>query len=107
MRAGEICGLTWQNVDFSRRIAHLPMTKNGHARDVPLSSRAIALLKQLQGIDEQRVFSLTSATLDVFFRRARDKCGTKDLHFHDSRREALTRMSKKVPVETLAKISGH
>ena len=29
------------------------------------------------------------------------------MHFHDSRREALTRMAKKVPVETLAKISGH
>jgi len=41
------------------------------------------------------------------FRRARDNCGITDLHFHDSRREALTRLSKKVPVETLAKISGH
>jgi len=41
------------------------------------------------------------------FRRARDNCGIQDLHFHDTRREALTRLSKKVPVEVLAKISGH
>ena len=30
-----------------------------------------------------------------------------DLHFHDSRREALSRLAKKVDVMTLAKISGH
>ncbi|HHF5474929.1 TPA: tyrosine-type recombinase/integrase [Haemophilus influenzae] len=29
------------------------------------------------------------------------------LHFHDTRRKALTRLSKKVDVMTLAKISGH
>ena len=28
-------------------------------------------------------------------------------NFHDTRREALTRLSKKVDVMTLAKISGH
>ncbi len=107
MRAGEICGLTWDNIDFTRRLAHLPMTKNGHSRDVPLSRRAIEILNNLRGIHPTRVFDLTSQTLDVMFRRARDKCGIQDLHFHDSRREALTRLSKKVPVETLAKISGH
>lgn len=107
MRAGEICNLAWDNVDFSRRIAHLPMTKNGDSRDVPLSKQAIELLEQLRGIHDTAVFHLSAHTLDVLFRRARDKCGITDLHFHDSRREALTRMSKKVPVEVLAKISGH
>lgn len=107
MRAGEICGLTWDNIDFTRRLAHLPMTKNGHSRDVPLSRRAIEILNNLRDIHPTQVFNLTSQTLDVMFRRARDKCGIQDLHFHDTRREALTRMSKKVPVETLAKISGH
>lgn len=107
MRAGEICHLTWANIDLGRRIAHLPMTKNGHSRDVPLSRRAIELLNQLKGIDDKSVFRLQAGTLDAVFRRSRDACGIVDLHFHDSRREALTRMSKKVPVETLAKISGH
>ena len=31
----------------------------------------------------------------------------QDLHFHDTRREALSRLAKKVDVMTLAKISGH
>ena len=107
MRAGEICGMMWDDVHLSKRIAHLRMTKNGESRDVPLSLRAVAIINQLEGIHEQSVFAVDVKTLDVLFRRARDKCEIVDLHFHDTRREALTRMSKKVPVEMLAKISGH
>ena len=107
MRAGEICGLTWGDMHLTKRIAHLPITKNGSSRDVPLSKRAIEIIEKLKGIDEKSVFNVDAKTLDVLFRRARDKCEIEDLHFHDTRREALTRMSKKVPVEMLAKISGH
>ena len=107
MRAGEICGLTWSDMHLTKRIAHLPITKNGSSRDVPLSKRAIEIIEKLKGIDEKSVFNVDAKTLDVLFRRARDKCEIEDLHFHDTRREALTRMSKKVPVEMLAKISGH
>ena len=107
MRAGEICGLTWNDIYLTKRIAHLPITKNGSSRDVPLSKRAIEIIEKLKGIDEKSVFDVDAKTLDVLFRRARDKCEIEDLHFHDTRRVALTRMSKKVPVEMLAKISGH
>ena len=96
-----------ENVHLNRRIAHVAQSKNGHPRDVPLTKRAIALLEKLRPIDPISVFKIQAHSLDVLFRRARDNCGIQDLHFHDSRREALTRLSKKVPVETLAKISGH
>lgn len=107
MRAGEICGLLWDDIDTQRRIATLRMTKNGDSREVPLSTHALEIIELLRGVDEQSVFAVDAKSLDVLFRRARDKCEIKDLHFHDTRREALTRMSKKVPVEVLAKISGH
>jgi integrase len=45
MRRGEIVGLLWENVDLKKRVAHLPETKNGSSRDVPLSSRAVAALE--------------------------------------------------------------
>ncbi len=38
MRAGEIVGLTWERIDVKRRVVHLTHTKNGRARDVPLST---------------------------------------------------------------------
>ena len=109
MRAGEIIGLTWGNVHFEDRIAHLPMTKNGYSRDVPLSSKALELLRKLEEIkaDDKPVFQLTSGTLDNYFRQLKAKLFIQDLHFHDTRREALTRLAAKVDVMTLAKISGH
>lgn len=107
MRANELCSLVWDDIDFSRRVAHLEVTKNGYSRDVPLSKKAIKLLYQLQSVNLFSVFNLGADSLSTLFRRARDSCGISDLHFHDSRREALTRMSKKVNVMDLAKISGH
>ena len=105
MRAGEICGLTWAHVDMDRRVAHLPKTKNGHARDVPLSKEAVRILDQVRGHDP--VFGLTAANLDALFRKLKTRALIEGLHFHDTRAEALTRMAKKVDVMTLAKISGH
>lgn len=104
MRAGEICGLRAD--DISGRVAHLPKTKNGYARDVPLSSRAVEIIKQLPE-GESTLFNVQSSSLDALFRKAKARAMIEDLHFHDTRREALSRLAKKVDVLTLAKISGH
>lgn len=55
MRRGEIVALRWENVDLKRRVAHLPATKNGSARDVPLSSRAVAVLQTLKEKRDRRL----------------------------------------------------
>lgn len=47
MRREEIASLKWENVDMRRRIAHLPETKNGESRTVPLSPRALDILESL------------------------------------------------------------
>ena len=44
MRRGEILGLRWEHVDLDRRIAYLPLTKNGSSREVPLSTKAAQVL---------------------------------------------------------------
>lgn len=55
MRRSEIVTLRWEHVDLKRRVAHLAATKNGSARDVPLSSRAVAVLQALKGaLDEAK-----------------------------------------------------
>lgn len=112
MRAGEICGLMREEVRITDRVARLPMTKNGEAREVPLSKAAVALLKQALKVpagDDGRVLSLNVASLDALFRKACQRCQIVGLHFHDSRATALTRMARlpKMDVLTLAKISGH
>lgn len=101
MRAGELLSLTPADVDLGRRVATLAETKNGDARRVPLSRAAVRLFKRWHG------WTVDSATRDALFRRARDACGIVDLHFHDARAEALTRMSRKLTPFELARVSGH
>ena len=106
MRAGELLSLTWEDVDLVSRVASLSETKNGDARQVPLSSRAVELFGYLPRVDA-RCLPINPGTRDTVFRRAVIACGIKNLHFHDSRAEALTRLSRKVDVLTLARIVGH
>ncbi len=103
LRAGELCGLTWQNV-HARHI-HLPITKNGFRRDVPLSAEARRILDELPK-ENDSVFNLANTQIDALFRKAKARCLIDDLHWHDTRHEALTRLSQKLNVMELAKIAG-
>ena len=108
MRAGEILSLGASNLDLQRRVAsvaHKTQHLTGKPRDVPLTRQAVRLLTPVAHLDQ--CFTISSAVLDTLFRKARDRLLIEDLHFHDSRAEALTRLSRKVDVMTLAKISGH
>lgn len=108
MRVGEIVDVTWDQVDLERRTVHIPKTKNGFPRDVPLSSEAIRIITQLKPITkDSTVFDLRTDQVDALFRKAKARALIEGLHFHDSRREALTRLAKIFGVMELAKISGH
>lgn len=107
MRAGEIFGLTWDRVVLSDRYVSLLETKNGDKRNVPLSTRAAELLNKLQGINEKYVFDTNSDIASVVFRKARIAAQVEDLHFHDTRHEACTRLARKLPVLDLARMIGH
>lgn len=107
MRKGEILGLTKTTARLGERHVILPRTKNGDRREVPLTARAIELLKLLPGDEAGRLFRLSTGTADTLFRRAVVKAGLKDLHFHDTRHEACTQLSKRVDVLSLARIIGH
>lgn len=104
MRAGEISSLTWENINFEKRTAFIPMTKNGEPRTVPLSVRAIELLEQLPD-DNEYCFNIWNIAENFY--KLRNKTDIKNLHFHDSRHEAITRLAKKVDALALARIVGH
>lgn len=48
MRLGELLALRWEHIDLKRQVAHLPETKNGESRDVPLSTIAVNILQELK-----------------------------------------------------------
>jgi len=88
MREGELCGLTWDRVHDG--YCRLPMTKNGRARDVPLTPKAMAAIEKMRGFDQVLVFGLQAQTLSTLFRKARMRAGLEGFTFHDSRHTAAT-----------------
>ena len=108
MRSGEIIGI--QNRHVAKWHIHLPETKNDHARDVPLSSRAVEILDKIRGNrtdPDQRPFDVGERVRDTTFRTAVGRAGIENLHFHDTRHEAITRLAKRLPILDLARVTGH
>lgn len=108
MRAGELLSLSDSTVDLTRRVARVPHKTQhltGRLREVPLTKAAVRLLRPRMG--RGKVFTVSAKSLDAMFRKATRGALIEDLHFHDSRAEALTRLARKVDVMTLARISGH
>lgn len=107
MRRGEILSLEWKNIDDERHSVLLPNTKNGHSRTIPVSQRALAILKSLAKTNE-RAFPISANGFRLAWERVRTRAGVTDLHFHDLRREAISRFFELgLSVPEVALISGH
>lgn len=48
MRTGKQYGMRWNQVSFERRQIHLPKTKNGHPRTIPLNTVGLAALEKMR-----------------------------------------------------------
>lgn len=105
MRAGELLSLVWPQVHPKH--VHLEKSKNGDERDVPLSARARTMVESLRGLDEAKVFTMSDDARDKLFRDARERAGLSGFTFHDSRSEAISRLSKKLDILELARMVGH
>lgn len=106
MRLGEIAGLKWS--DVSEKYVTLRDSKNGDARNVPLSMVARQIIKERRDAGESgSVFGIGQQVASKTFQRARTAAKFPDVHFHDARSEAITRLSKKLDVLALARIIGH
>ena len=109
MREDEIFSIKWKNLDFETRriLVPLEITKNEKYREVPISSRLLKILKDLKEVSTtETVFGIKSC--DSAWENARAAAGVADLHFHDLRATAITRMLRAGMRESeVMKISGH
>jgi integrase len=103
MRSSEILGLSWECC-HARHVV-LPNTKNGDSREVPLSPKARSIIDALRG--NEKPFDIANGTRDALFRKLVKQAGIKNLTFHDSRAEAIYRLSKKLGIMDLARVIGH
>jgi len=113
MRAGEIRALTWSDVNLEKRTARVRAEDIGAGktdaakRDVPLTTEAVRILKQLPRTDDRVFGKISAKSLDATFRKAYKKAGVTKLQFRDSRHEAITRLASKLDVLALARAIGH
>ncbi len=107
MRRGELLALRWRDVHLGQGVLHIPMSKNGKARHVPLTDRAIEVLEALPETEE-RVFPVDIHALRWAWGQACKKAEIADLHFHDLRHEGCSRLFEMgLSVPEVASISGH
>ena len=115
MRRGEILQIRRSHIDFILQTLLIPLTKTDTPRTIPLSSMAVVSLKEqisisgnITPIRETPLFSLLPDSLSQAFRRLCRRLDIQNLHFHDLRHEATSRLFEKGlnPVE-VATITGH
>lgn len=100
-RRGETLGLTWDRIDFEAKTAFLPETKNGRARKLALRQDLVELLQELPR-DTERVFPIGLDYLVGAWSKACKLAQLEDLHIHDVRHEALSRLAETMTSTTSA-----
>lgn len=165
-RQSEILSLVWEEIDLQNQTARLrgvdgEQTKNGDTfRDIPLSTRAVAILSSLPRKIKGKVFPTSQNAFKLSWQRAVERARKKyvhemlhetliskgflakavdaeiraliyrkkpplpltiqlleaieasdktltDLHFHDLRHQATTRLAEKLQMHELMKVTGH
>jgi len=109
MRRSEILGLEWHQVDFNRQTALLPITKNGSTREVPLSHKALDVLRRQKARnDTPTPFPVNANALRLAWDRLRAHDGLSELRFHNLRHGAISRFFEMgLNMTEVAVISGH
>jgi integrase len=111
MRRGELAGARREHLDLQQRTLHLPKTKNGEARTIPLSRAACEALRGLPARLDGYLLGWPGTVADDLTHGFRGLCaalGIEGLRFHDLRHEAVSRLFERgFSVAEVAAISGH
>lgn len=114
MRRAEILALKWADLDeqgamlLVRDRKH-PKKKIGNHSNVPLLGNALKIIqRQPRTPGEPRIFPWDQNTVTAYFMRVARKAGFKNLHFHDLRHEAISRLFEQgYGIPEVALVSGH
>ncbi|MGY3694007.1 integrase [Bradyrhizobium sp. USDA 3240] len=117
MRRGELLAIQWKHVNFDTGVLHIPITKTGKPRSIPLTDRAREILaerRSLPDADARYAFPISANAFRLAWERckrraARAGCnGVQELRFHDLRHEAVSRLFERgLNTAEVASISGH
>ena len=112
MRQGEICAIKWDDLDRNKRTVIIrdrknPQNKIGNDQEVPLLGDAWEIVNRQPLVDE-RIFPYNKRSVSAAFTRVCAKLNINDLHFHDLRHEAASRLFEVgYDIPQVAIVTGH
>lgn len=112
MRRGELSNMRRSHICFRDSTLLIPAHKTDHLhvqeRIIPLSARAIEILKGLPARTDGRVWGLTPRSITQAFDRNCAQCKIEGLHFHDLRHECISRLFERGwDIAKVAAVTGH
>lgn len=120
MRQEEICRVTWEDYDARGKMLLIrdrkdPRQKKGNDQLIPLLDvsgySAVALIEEQRAVrsnEEDRIFSYNHKSISAAFTRACHELQITDLHFHDLRHEATSRLFEfEFKIQQVALVTGH
>lgn len=119
MRLEEICSITWDDLDIHNRMVIVrnrkdPRKKEGNNQRVPLLNLTgydawqVVLEQRIVTRGKGRVFPHHHKSAGTAFHRACKELKIEDLHFHDLRHEATSRLFEAgLTIEKVALVTGH
>jgi integrase len=104
MRRGEILGLTWDRVDFSRGVLQLEVTKSGRRREIPMNQAVYDVLSALPRSGPR----LFRGSVRKAFLGAMERAGIQNFRFHDLRHTFASWLTMKGrPLKEVQELLGH
>ena len=117
LRQDELLSLTWDRVNFLRRVIIIQKSKNGKPRTIPLTSVAMGILEEkarIRTLKSNMVFTNREGKrydcgwVWKNFSNLTKNVGIEDFHFHDLRHSFATRLAQRgIDIYTISKLLGH
>ncbi|MBP1182160.1 site-specific integrase [Methylobacterium sp. PvR107] len=109
VRKGEMLNIRKRDVNFENCTLRIPETKNGHPRTIPLSPRAMEILRHYISCSEREfVFAINYWTLSARWDGMKEILSIQNLRWHDFRHEAISLFFENgLTIPEVALISGH
>ncbi|MCJ2135172.1 site-specific integrase [Methylobacterium sp. J-026] len=109
MRKGELLRTRWIDLNLQQSTLHIEMTKNGYARTIPLTPRALSILESIKiRKDTPCIFNIKYGTLSSWWTELLQCAGVRNCRWHDLRHEGISRhFEHGLSIPEVALISGH
>ena len=115
MRKGEILGLCWSQIDFSRGFIRVERTKSGRSRSIPMNTMVFITLNELKKMNTNDVYVFWNdrtkrpvQDIKRGFKTACRNASIENLRFHDLRHNFASNLVENgVDIVTVSELLGH